>query len=170
MKPVIAPSMKPTFSRSWTDAFGTAFIHLEGSTGWQTVLLLCPLEHGQKVLSILENLDSFKGRITLAVLEQNHSTPIEAALRFLRPKIVIALDANCIVSSGEALGLETQSSVSSTGLEYQHGGEFAAWHSSLSLNGMHGLSVLGTIAASSLSAVVACSPEELEEVSRKILA
>ena len=160
--------MKPEFSRSWTDAFGTAFIHLEGSTGWQTVLLLCPLEHGQKVLSILENLESFKGRITLAVLEQNHSTPIEAILRFLEPKMVIALDAEGVISSGDALILETQKFTSSSGLEYAHGGDFVAWHSSLSLSGSHGSSVIGSIAASSLSAVVACSPEELEEVSRSL--
>jgi hypothetical protein len=161
--------MKPVFSRSWTDAFGTAFIHLEGSTGQQAVLLLCPLEYGQTVLSILENFDSFKGRITLAVLEQNHSTPIQAILRFLEPKKIIALDTQNITTSGEALKLETQVFTSSTGLEYQHGGDFAAWHSSLSLTGSHGLSVLGCIAASSLSAVVACHPQELAAVLRDIL-
>jgi hypothetical protein len=161
--------MKPVFSRSWTDAFGTAFIHLEGSTGQQNVLLLCPLEHGQTVLGILENFDSFKGRITLAVLEQNHSTPIQAILRFLQPKKVIALDAQKIITSGEALSLETQVFTSSTGLEYQHGGEFPAWHSSLSLTGSHGSSVLGTITASGLSAVVACHPQELAVVLRDIL-
>lgn len=161
--------MKPVFSRSWTDAFGTAFIHLEGSTGEQTALLLCPLEHGQTVLSMLENLEPFKGRITLAVLEQNHSTPIEAILRFLEPKKVIALDVDRLVSSGDALVLKTQIFKSSSGLEYQHGGNFAAWHSSLSLNGSHGSSVMGTIAASRLSAVVACSPQELDSVLREIL-
>jgi hypothetical protein len=162
--------MKPEFSRSWTDAFGTAFIHLEGSTGERTVLLLCPLEHGQRVLSILENLESFKGRITLAVLEQNHSTPIEAVLRFLEPKKVIALDADRLVSSGDALSLKTQIFKSNSGLEYQHGGQFTAWQSSLSLNGSHGSSVMGTIAASRLSAVVACHPQELVEVLSQILA
>ena len=133
------------------------------------MLLLCPLEHGQRVLSILENLDLFKGRITLAVLEQNHSTPIEAVLRFLEPKMVIALDTEGVISSGDALILETQISVSSTGLEYQHGGEFAAWHSSLSLQGSHGSSVIGTIAASRMSAVVACHPREIEAVLQKIM-
>jgi hypothetical protein len=166
---VIAPSMKPVFSRSWTDAFSTAFIHLEGSTGQQTVLLLCPLEHGQSVLNILENLEAFKGRITLAVLEQNHSTPIEAILRFLEPKIVISLDADSLVSSGDALNIEKQSFTSSSGLEYQHGGKFTAWHSSLSLGGSHGSSVIGAIAASSLSAVVACHPQQLQSVIQQII-
>ena len=170
LQPVIAPSTQPVFSRSWTDAFGTSFIHLEGSTGQQTILLLCPLEHGQKVLNTLENLDLFKGRITLAVLEQNHSTPIEAILRFLEPKVVIALDTEGIISSGKALILETQKFTSSSGLEYQHGGEFAAWHSSLSVTGSHGSSVISSIVASRLSAVVACSPEELVEVLSQILA
>ena len=168
MKPVTATSMTPVFSRSWTDAFGTAFIHLEGGTGQQTVLLLCPLEHGQTVLSILEHFDSFKGRITLAVLEQNHSPPVQAILRFLAPKIVIALDAQNIVSSGDGFILESQIFISSSGLEYQHGGNFAAWNSSLSIKGSHGSSLLGAIAAASLGAVVASSPEQLNTVLSQI--
>ncbi len=154
--------MKPVFSRSWTDAFGTTMIHLEGSTGQQTALLLCALEHGQAALTILEQLPWFKGRITLAVFEHNHSTPVQAVLRFLEPKMVIALDAEGIVSSGDSLNLETQISVGSTGLEYQHGGEFSAWRSSLGIVGTHGLSYFASFSGS--SEVLACSPLELQNI------
>ncbi len=163
MKPFVS---KPVFSRSWTDAFGTVFIHLEGGTGDQTVLLLCPLEHGQIVLSILENLEMFKGRITLAVLEQNHSTPIEAVMRFLEPKIVIALDTKSIITSSDAMHLETQVSTSNTGLEYAHGEKFAAWHSNLGIAGSHGSSI--TASACGTNSVIACHPRELHKILAKI--
>jgi hypothetical protein len=166
MKPAI--STKPVFSRSWTDAFGTVFIHLEGGTGDQTVLLLCPLEHGQTALNILETLPWFKGRITLAVFAQNHSTPIQAAVRFLEPKVIIALDAESIISSGDALHLETQVFTSNTGIEYTHGGEFPAWHSSLGIKGIHGSSLMASFASSSLHKILACPPQELDMVLKTI--
>ncbi len=151
--------MKPEFSRSWTDAFGTALIHLEGRTGEQTILLLCPLEHGQQVLDSLETRPSFKGRITLAVFEKLHTSPVQAVLRFLEPKIVLALDAETLTSSGDALHIELEKHQTSTGLEYLHGGDFPAWKSELK-TGAHGSSVLASIAAQHAK-VLACHPNDL---------
>ncbi len=130
------------------------------------MLLLCPLEHGQMILDMLKKFIWFKGRITLAVLEQNHSTLIEAAIRFLEPKKVVALDAEQIVSSSDALHLEPQVFISSTGLEYRHGGNFAAWDSSLGIEGVHGSSLLAS--ASGTNSVIACHPRELNSVLQTI--
>jgi hypothetical protein len=159
-------------SRSVVDRFGSAVLHLFGGTGKRHVLLLCPLEHGQAALEVLKNLPPFKGRISLAVLPEPHSTPILALLADLEPSVVIGLDATQPLSSGEGVDLEVQTFTASTGLEYQHGGVFPAWNSGLletahgtsllgahgmSLLGAHGMSLLGCVAASVHRAVLACA-------------
>jgi hypothetical protein len=145
-------------SRSAIDRFGTALLHAEGGTGKRHVLLLCPVLHGQAALEMLQTLPPFKGRLTLAVLPEFHSTPILALIADLEPSLVLALDAAELVSSGEAQTLAIQSATASTGLEYQHGGIFPAWRSAV-LQAAHGSSVLACVAASVHRAVLACAVE-----------
>jgi hypothetical protein len=145
-------------SRSAIDRFGTALLHTEGGTGKRHVLLLCSFEHAQAALEMLQTLPPFKGRVTLAVLPELHSTPILALIADLEPSLVLALDTAQLVSSGESCVLEPQSATASTGLEYQHGGIFPAWRSAV-LEAAHGSSVLACVAASVHRAVLACAVE-----------
>ena len=159
--------MKPVFSRSWVDQFGTACIHVEGGTGQKTVLLLCPLESSQAVFEILKTLPAFKGRITLAVLEAQHSAPVRAIVQHLAPQVIIALDASSLLSSGDGFALEPQTYTSRTGLEYHENGVFTAWHSSLGIAGSHGQSVLAS--AAQTQAVLACSAVDLADILQQVL-
>jgi hypothetical protein len=144
-----------TASRSAVDRFGSAVLHLEGKTGKRHVLLLCPLEQSQAALEMLQALPPFKGRISLAVLPELHSTPVLALIADLEPTLVLGLDATQPLSSGDACVIKVQTVTASTGLEYQHGGQFAAWRCTW-LEAAHGHSVLACVAASLHRLVAAC--------------
>jgi hypothetical protein len=143
-------------SRSAIDRFGSALLHLEGNTGKRRVLLLCPLEYGQAALEMLRVLPPFKGRILLAVLPELHSTPVLALIADLEPTVVIGLDATQMLSSGDGCVIKVQTATASTGLEYQHGGEFPTWQSTW-LEAKHGSSFIACVAASVHRAVAACA-------------
>jgi hypothetical protein len=154
-------------ARSAIDRFGTALLHAEGSTGKRHVLLLCPLEQAQASLEMLQTLSPFKGRISLAVLPELHSTPILALISDLEPSVVLGLDAKQLVSSGDELNLEMQTATASTGLEYQHGGNFAAWRSGI-LQAAHGSSLLACVAASVHRAVLACAVADVPDLLERL--
>jgi hypothetical protein len=160
--------MTATFgSRSALDQFGSAVLQVFGGTGKRHVLLLCPLEQGQAALEMVQALPPFKGRISLAVLPELHSTPVLALLADLEPSLVLALDATQPTSSGAELSLELQISTASTGLEYQHGGTFPAWRSSL-LEAAHGSSLLACVAASRHRAVLACAVADVPNLLERL--
>ncbi len=161
--------MKPVFSRSWSDTFGSLCIALEGGTGGLHTLILCPLEHHVASLEVLTALPYFKGRITLAVLEQIHATPALALLHDLEPHQVLALDATAITTNGNALTIKSSSETSSSGLTYQEGKTFPAWQSSLNIIGTLDSSVFASAIAIQTKAVLACAPTQLSSVLTKLL-
>jgi hypothetical protein len=165
--------MTAEFSRSWTNRFGTAFVTLEGGTGQQHLLLFAPLELSRSALEQLERLGAFKGRITLAALEQMHVAPIRAAIQELEPRTIIALEQkDGLVTSGKAKSLEPGSHLSSTGLEYEEPDALPAWHSSLEQqfqNNRNGLSIAASIASSLGFHAVACGVNDLDQVLKMLL-
>ena len=142
--------MTPTFTRSWTDAFGSAYMTLEGGTGSDVILVTARLEAARDALVLLETLPAFKGRIVLCAVEVMHAAPLLTALHQTEPSAVIALEGiDGIANRGAAVTLESGEFVSSTGLEYIESGECAAWQSSLAVPDTLEMSSL----ASSLAAV-----------------
>jgi hypothetical protein len=162
----------PAFSRSWTDRFGTVLMTLEGRTGQQHALLIAPLEHSKPALETLQRLGAFKGRITLAIVEHSHATPIREAIEATQPRVVIGLEENAaIITSGAAQRLEPGTHrftyCSSTGLEYVEPDQLPAWHSRLETvfpNGRTGASWAASVASSLQVPTVACGLAELHNV------
>ena len=124
--------MTPTFTRSWSDAFGSAYATLEGGTGSDVILITARLETGRDAIATLETLPAFKGRIVLCAFETMHAAPLLAALHQTEPSAVIALEEiDGIACRGEAATLEAGEFVAATGLEYIESGDLAAWQSNL---------------------------------------
>ena len=126
--------MTPTLTRSWTDAFGSAYVTLEGGTGSAVILIAARFTAARDALATLETLPDFKGRIVLCAVEVMHTAPLLEVFRQLEPSAVIALEGiDGIADRGGAASLESGEFVSSTGLEYIESGDLAAWQSSLSV-------------------------------------
>ena len=126
--------MTLVFTRSWTDAFGSAYMTLEGATGSDVILVIARLEVARDALATLETLPAFKGRVVLCALEVMHAAPLLEVFRQLEPSAVVALEElNGIADRGGAMTLESGEFVSSTGLEYVEAGDCPAWQSSLTV-------------------------------------
>ena len=142
--------MTPAFTRSWTDAFGSAYATLEGGTGSEVILITARLEGARDGLAMLETLPIFRGRIVLCALEIMHAAPLLSALRQTEPSAVIALEEiDGIADRGAAATLESGEFIAATGLEYIESGECTAWQSSLTVPDALGIPSL----AASLAAV-----------------
>jgi hypothetical protein len=165
--------LKSKFSRSWTNRFGTAFVTLEGGTGQQHLLLLAPFELSSTVLEELRGLQPFKGRLTLAVLEQMHVTPVRAAILEIEPRAVVALQpSDGIITSGESQTIEPGTHLSPTGLEYHEPEALEAWSSGFQSAfpaGQTGHSVAASVASSLGVSAVACGPSQLKSVLAQLL-
>ncbi len=122
---------KTEIHRSWTDEFGTLIATLEGRSGGRSIMVITELEDAENVLSTLQNLSSFKGRITFAILEQLHAAPLEGVIKANHPNIVIALESNCagIATRGAAITTQAEQFTSSTGITYLETGTYEAWTS-----------------------------------------
>lgn len=155
--------MTPTFTRSWTDAFGSAYMTLEGGTGSEVILIAARLEAARDALAMLETLAGFKGRIVLCALATMHAAPLLSALRQTEPSAVIALeDVDGIADRGVATTLESGEFVAVTGLEYLESGDLAAWQSSLTVSDALEISSLAASLAADLGlAVLACGVAQL---------
>ena len=155
--------MTPILTRSWTDAFGSAYITLEGGTGSDVILIAARLEVARDVIATLETLPAFKGRIVLCALEVMHAAPLLAALHQTEPSAVIALEAmDAIADRGRATTLEAGEFVSITGLEYIESGDLAAWQSSLTVpDALELPSLAASLAAAQGLPVLACGVAQL---------
>ena len=155
--------MTPILTRSWTDAFGSAYITLEGGTGSDVILIAARLEVARDVIATLETLPAFKGRIVLCALEVMHAAPLLAALHQTEPSAVIALEAmDGIADRGGATTLEAGEFVSITGLEYIESGDLAAWQSSLTVpDALEIPSLAASLAAAQGLPVLACGVAQL---------
>jgi hypothetical protein len=111
------------------DEFGTPIATLEGRNGGRSLMVIARLENAESTLKVLQTMPSFKGRITLAVLEQFHAAPLEAVIKANQPNIVIALEPNCagIATRGAVITTQPQQVTSSTGMTYFEPGQYAAW-------------------------------------------
>jgi hypothetical protein len=131
---IIGNGLKPSprkieIHRSWTDEFGTLVATLEGRSGGRNILVIATLEEAERVLLKLQHLNSFKGRITLAIFEQLHAAPLETVMNANNPNMVIALEPNCagIATRGAAITTKPQQVISSTGIRYLEPGVYEAW-------------------------------------------
>lgn len=155
--------MTPVFTRSWSDAFGSAHATLEGGTGSKVMLIAARLEAARDALALLETLPAFKGRIVLCALEVMHAAPLLSALRQTEPSAVIALEEiDGIADRGAATTLESGEFIAATGLEYIESGECAAWQSSLSvLDALEISSLAASLAAAQGLPALACAVSQL---------
>lgn len=155
--------MKPAFTRSWTDAFGSAYMTLEGGTGPVVILVAARLDAARDALALLGTLPAFKGRIVLCALEVMRAAPLLCALRQTEPNAVIALEEiDGMADRGPAGTLESGEFVSSTGLEYIESGDLAAWQSGLTVpDALEISSLASSLAAAQGFAVVACGVAQL---------
>jgi hypothetical protein len=115
--------------RSWSDEFGTLVATLEGRSGGRNIMVIARLEEAENILPTLQNLPSFKGRITLSILEQFHAAPLETVIKANNPKIMIALEPSCagIATRGAAISTQPEQFSSSTGISYLETGHYQAW-------------------------------------------
>ena len=155
--------MTPAFTRSWSDAFGSAYATLEGGTGSEVILIAARIEAARDALATLETLPAFKGRIVLCALEVMHAAPLLAALHQTEPSAVIALEEiDGIACRGEAATLESGEFIAATGLEYIESGECTAWQSSLSLpDALEIPSLASSLAAAQGLPALACAVPQL---------
>ena len=155
--------MTPVFTRSWTDAFGSAYATLEGGTGSEVILIAARPEAAQDGLALLKTLPAFKGRIVLCAFTTMHTAPLLSALRQTEPSAVIALEEiDGIADRGAATTLESGEFIAATGLEYIESGECVAWQSSLSvLNSLEIPSLASSLAAAQGLPVLACAVSQL---------
>jgi hypothetical protein len=153
----------PSFTRSWTDAFGSAYVALEGGTGSRVILVTAQLEAARDALATLGTLPAFKGRIVLCALTAMHAAPLLAALQQVEPSAVIALEAiDGIADRGAAVTLESGEFVTSTGLEYVESGECAAWQSTVTVpDALETPSLASSLAAIQGIPALACSVAQL---------
>ncbi len=155
--------MTPSFTRSWTDAFGSVYMTLEGGTGTAVILIAARLEAARDALALLGTLPAFKGRIVLCAFETMHVAPLLTALHQVEPSAVIALEeTHGIADRGAALTLESGEFTSATGLEYIESGECAAWQSSLTApDALEMHSLAASLAASQGLPTLACGVAQL---------
>ena len=155
--------MTPVFTRSWSDAFGSAYATLEGGTGSEVILIAARPEAAQDGLALLKTLPAFKGRIVLCAFTTMHTAPLLSALRQTEPSAVIALEEiDGIADRGAATTLESGEFIAATGLEYIESGECVAWQSSLSvLNSLEIPSLASSLAAAQGLRVLACAVSQL---------
>ena len=156
--------MTPVFTRSWSDAFGSAYMTLEGGTGAEVILVVALFTAARDALGILETLPAFKGRIVLCAVEVMHAAPLLSALRQTEPSAVIALEElDGIACSGDAATtLESGEFSCATGLEYIESGEYPAWQSSLNVpNALQTLSLASSLATQQGILTLACGVAQL---------
>ncbi len=162
------------FSRSWTDRFGTVLMTLEGQTGQQHALIIAPPEHSKPALEALQHFEPFKGRITLAIVEQSRVAPIHEVIQSTAPRVVVGLEEEQlgVATSGAVQQLEPRTYLSSTGLEYNQPDQLPAWRSSLETvfpNGRVAASSVASVASGLRVPAVACGLESLHEVLESLL-
>ena len=155
--------MTPVFTRSWTDAFGSAYATLEGGTGSEVILIAARPEAARDGLALLKTMPAFKGRIVLCAFTTMHTAPLLSALRQTEPSAVIALEEiDGIADRGAATTLESGEFIAATGLEYIESGECVAWQSSLSvLDALEIPSLASSLAAAQGLPVLACAVSQL---------
>ena len=155
--------MTPAFTRSWTDAFGSAYATLEGGTGSEVILIAARPEAARDGLALLKTLPAFKGRIVLCAFAAMHTAPLLSALRQTEPSAVIALEEiDGIADRGAATTLESGEFIAATGLEYIESGECVAWQSSLSvLDALEISSLAASLAAAQGLPALACAVSQL---------
>jgi hypothetical protein len=161
--------------RSWTDEFGTLIATLEGRSGGRSIMVIARLEDAENTLQILQAMPSFKGRITLAILEQLHAAPLETVIKANTPNIVVSLEPNCagIATRGAAITTLPEQVTSSTGMNYFEPGTYEAWtagHLESELNATLKYPSLAASVASSLKlSCAACDLPHLPGLLEKLL-
>ena len=155
--------MTQSFTRSWTDAFGSAYVTLNGGTGSEVILIAARLEAARDALTMLGTLPAFKGRVVLCALETMHAAPLLTALHQTEPSVVIALEElDGIADRGAAVALESGVFTSATGLEYIESGDLGAWQSSLSVpDALELPSLAASLAAAQGLPALACGVVQL---------
>lgn len=152
------------FSRAWTDAFGSAYLTLEGGTGNAHVLVVARLEDARDALTTLGRFSGFKGRVTLCTLEAMRATFVAHAIDTLEPTGVIAVEAvSGIATGGDALRLEGGEFTAPTGATYTEPDEVAAWQSRLEFpDAQRTPSLASSLASARGLPALACAAAHLE--------
>ncbi|ULH14740.1 hypothetical protein MF271_12115 [Deinococcus sp. KNUC1210] len=155
----------------WNDVYGSTLALYVGRAGGHRWLLTCTPGTAAQALEGMARLHG-KGSVLLVV--QHGSTPLRTVLEEQqRPWLgrglagVLVLDRD--LSGGPALSLPISTvQVESSGLSYQEGGDFPAWHDALSGQppagkpGTFGESVAASVCASLNLPVRVCAAERLE--------